>query len=199
MSMGSEEFSPFFNASFVSLRFFVLVFLAFLCFSPPFFIFSLVSYSPRGQGQTTANYCKNGEFHSDAACTDPVQNFLKQGVWSNESYSGVRKTRLFPKWETDFYTPPVLRGAALFDNSAPAVYKILFPKNPEFYTALALNRQKGQHLSARELYKHQSPTEGWFWQMFPPCVSSRAMRGNTVATVPFQLCLGCTNFLNVLS
>ena len=27
------------------------------------------------------------------------------------------------KWETDFYTPPVLRGAALFHNSAPAVYK----------------------------------------------------------------------------
>ena len=27
-------------------------------------------------------------------------------------------------WETDFYTPPVMEGAALFDNSAPAVYKI---------------------------------------------------------------------------
>ena len=26
-------------------------------------------------------------------------------------------------WETDFYTPPVLGGAALFDNSAPVVYK----------------------------------------------------------------------------
>ena len=26
-------------------------------------------------------------------------------------------------WETDFYTPQVLGGAALFDNSAPAVYK----------------------------------------------------------------------------
>ena len=24
-------------------------------------------------------------------------------------------------WETDLYTPPVLRGAALFVNSAPAV------------------------------------------------------------------------------
>ena len=28
-----------------------------------------------------------------------------------------------PTWETDFYTPPVLRGAAFFDSSAPAVYK----------------------------------------------------------------------------
>ena len=27
------------------------------------------------------------------------------------------------KWETDFYTPPVLGGAALLPFSAPAVYK----------------------------------------------------------------------------
>ena len=26
-------------------------------------------------------------------------------------------------WETDFYTPPLLRGAALLDSSAPAVHK----------------------------------------------------------------------------
>ena len=32
-------------------------------------------FSPNGQGQTTAIYCKNGEFHSDPLCTDPVQNF----------------------------------------------------------------------------------------------------------------------------
>ena len=31
--------------------------------------------------------------------------------------------QLVLRWETDFYTPPVLGGAALFDNSAPAVYK----------------------------------------------------------------------------
>ena len=29
--------------------------------------------------------------------------------------------------EADFYTPPVLRGAALFDNLAPAVYKNSVP------------------------------------------------------------------------
>ena len=29
--------------------------------------------------------------------------------------------------ETDFYTPPVLGGAAFFDNTAPAVYKIQGP------------------------------------------------------------------------
>ena len=30
-------------------------------------------------------------------------------------------------WETDFYTPPVLGGAALLPFSAPAVYKNLVP------------------------------------------------------------------------
>ena len=39
---------------------------------------SLFSASPKGQGQTTAIYCKNGEFHSDPVCTDPVQNFPKE-------------------------------------------------------------------------------------------------------------------------
>ena len=34
--------------------------------------------------------------------------------------------------------------------------KILCPKDPEFYTPLALNRQKGQHLPALEEYKNQS-------------------------------------------
>ena len=43
-------------------------------FSPFFTHFS--HFSPKGQGQTTAIYCKNGEFHSDPVCTDPVQNFL---------------------------------------------------------------------------------------------------------------------------
>ena len=30
-------------------------------------------------------------------------------------------------WETDFYTPQVLGGTAILDNSAPAVYKIQGP------------------------------------------------------------------------
>ena len=41
-------------------------------FSP---FFTHLSASTKGQGQTTAIYCKNGEFHSDPVCTDPVQNF----------------------------------------------------------------------------------------------------------------------------
>ena len=32
-------------------------------------------------------------------------------------------------WDTDFYTPPVLGGAALFDNSAAAVYKNPVPQH----------------------------------------------------------------------
>ena len=35
--------------------------------------------------------------------------------------------------------------------------KILCPKDPEFYTLLALNCQKGEHLPAPEVYKKQSP------------------------------------------
>ena len=44
-------------------------------FSPLLFLHAFFSASPKGQGQTTAIYCKNGEFHSDPVCTDPVQNF----------------------------------------------------------------------------------------------------------------------------
>ena len=56
-------------------------------FSPFFAHFSPFSthFSPfsKGQGQTTAIYCQNGEcqngeFHSDPVCTDPVQNFPNQ-------------------------------------------------------------------------------------------------------------------------
>ena len=61
------------------------------------------------------------------------------------------------KWETDFYIPPVPGGAALLLFSAPAVYKILCPKDPDFYIPLALKRAKGQHLPALEVYKNQSP------------------------------------------
>ena len=38
--------------------------------------------------------------------------------------------------------------------------KILCPKDPEFYTPLALNCQEGQHLPALEVYKNQSPMFG---------------------------------------
>ena len=41
--------------------------------------------------------------------------------------------------------------------SAPAVYKIRCPKDPDFYTPLALKMAKGQHLPALEVYKNQSP------------------------------------------
>ena len=67
--MGSEEFSPFFFVS----RFSSL----FRFFSYFFHFSSVFSYCPRGKGQTTAIYCKNGEFHSDPVCTDPVRNFPK--------------------------------------------------------------------------------------------------------------------------
>ena len=62
----------------------------------------------------------------------------------------------------------MLGGAALFDNSAAAVYKILCPKEPEFYTPLALNCQKGQHLPALEVYRNQSPIFGDGFKSFIP-------------------------------
>ena len=63
--MGSEWFSPF------SMHF--CPFSTFFTHFSPFS--SLFSASPKGQGQTKAIYCKNGEFSSDPVCTDPVQNF----------------------------------------------------------------------------------------------------------------------------
>ena len=50
-------------------------------------------------------------------------------VIANQQVRAIQNRRV-PKslvWETDFYTPPVLGGAALFDNSAPAVYKTQGP------------------------------------------------------------------------
>ena len=64
------------------------------------------------------------------------------------------------KWETDFYTPPVLGGAALLPFSAPAVYKNRVLRAQDFYTPLVLKTAKGQHLPALEVYKNQSPRKG---------------------------------------
>ena len=58
----------------VIFPFFYAVFRFFTHFFVFFRFSSLLSSSPEGQGQTTAIYCKNGEFHSDPVCTDPVQN-----------------------------------------------------------------------------------------------------------------------------
>ena len=60
-------------------------------------------------------------------------------------------------WETDFYTPPVLGGAALWPFPAPAVYKNRVLRAQDFYTPLALKTAKGLHLPALEVYKNQSP------------------------------------------
>ena len=62
--MGSEEFSHFCSFFFAFLRFFR--------FSSLFFAFLRFLLE---QGQTTAIYWGNGEFHSDPVCTDPVRNF----------------------------------------------------------------------------------------------------------------------------
>ena len=63
------------------------------CFTHFFPFSSLFSASPEGQGQTTAIYCKNGEFHSNPICTDPVQNFpmvFQKGACSPGTKTGNR-------------------------------------------------------------------------------------------------------------
>ena len=39
--------------------------------------------------------------------------------------------------------------------------KVLYPKDPDFYTPLALKMAKGQRLPALEVYKNQSPNIGY--------------------------------------
>ena len=53
----------------------VCVFFFFSLFFFAFFFFFRFSPILLGQGQATAIYWENGEFHSDPVCTDPVQNF----------------------------------------------------------------------------------------------------------------------------
>ena len=73
MCLWPSGFFSFFFHFFVLFRF-SSFFFVFLRFSSLFF------HSARGQGRTTAIYCKNGEFHSDPVCTDPVRNFLILGL-----------------------------------------------------------------------------------------------------------------------
>ena len=66
--MGLEGISP--------LLCFSSLFCAFLSFFAAFlrFAFLLITLE---QGQITAIYWKNGEFHSNPVCTGPVENFPK--------------------------------------------------------------------------------------------------------------------------
>ena len=92
-----------------SLLFFFFSFFSFLFFHSYFYLFffvfrlygiflllflrfsSLSSHSPRGHGQATAIYCKNGEFHSDPVCTDRVQNFPITGFVLRENKRGRKE------------------------------------------------------------------------------------------------------------
>ena len=58
-----------------------------------------------------------------------VKEFLQTDfrAYFAEDFSGDFSLEKGRRWETDFYTPPVLGGAALFDNSAPAMYKTSVP------------------------------------------------------------------------
>ena len=71
-------FSFFVHFLFVFLRFF------FFRFSSLFFAFFPILLE---QGQTTAIYWENGEFHSDPVCTDPVRNFPIHGNQDRNSWA----------------------------------------------------------------------------------------------------------------
>ena len=64
-------------------------------------------------------------------------------------------------WETDFYTPQVLGGAALLTIQHQRCIKFRVLRGGNFYTPLPLNCQKGQRLAALEVYKNQSPNMDW--------------------------------------
>ena len=70
----------------------ILFFLVFWGKFPLFFL--LFSLLLLGQGQTTANYWKHGELHSNPICTDPAQNLgvgCKFGsAWSLSRFSCVQ-------------------------------------------------------------------------------------------------------------
>ena len=68
--MGSDEFSHFFRVFFVFLRFFVSFF-AFLRFSSFFFVFLRFPLIVRGHGETTAIYCKIGNFNPTPSAATP--------------------------------------------------------------------------------------------------------------------------------
>ena len=73
--MGSDKVSHF--CLFVFLFFFDFSFFSFFCSSSLFFAFLLKDK------ETTAIYCRDGEFHSDPVCTDPVQPDLN---WADFSF-----------------------------------------------------------------------------------------------------------------
>ena len=60
------------------------------------------------------------------------------------------------------------------------------PKDPDFYTLLALKTAKGQRLAALEVYKNQSP-KPWDNQPFVPGPSGRWPEQKVYVYVPFFL------------
>ena len=79
-------------------------------------------------------------------------------------------------WETDFYTPPVPRGASLLTVQHQQCIKIVLPKDPELYAPLALNVKKGstsQHWSCVKI-SLPSRAVGELWAADP----SKCPRGH---------------------
>ena len=75
-------------------------------------------------------FCEQGAGHREET-TGRRGRFCRRAVLANvpstPKFLQYKKNSCEELWETDFYTPPMLGGVALFDNSAAAVYKNTVP------------------------------------------------------------------------
>ena len=156
--MGSEEF-PRFSFFFVRFSSFFSFFSLFFVFFIFFFIF-LFSWRTR---EPTAIYCKNGEFHSDPVCTDPVQNFPTLAKFL--SILGLsRSFGDFPQWLFLFLvlsslqqgrkqcTPPTWKPSfVLFRGPRPLWYMPFFPAGHALFFFPGYRLRKGVFLPSKRL------------------------------------------------
>ena len=121
----------------------------------------------------TSTVCKNG-------CIIKGRAQKRQPSWR------FSEVRLFSRNSSDFEYGTLQIGRLIFIHlqcwevlpfcrfQRQWCIKILCPKDPDFYTPLALKKAKGQHLPALEVYKNQSPTNLVKSPMFTntPCKST---------------------------
>ena len=80
--------------------------------------------------------------------------------WPFRSESVFPEIGVVPRLLRFLYTSNAGTCCPLRRSQRQRCIKILCPKDPDFYTPLALKRAKWQHLPALEVYKNQSPNLG---------------------------------------
>ena len=125
------------------------------------------------------NFCTFPNLHLKSAnytsiCTSPVQMALGfQASGANSTSSRLLPRNPLKMWDSNPLSEPprtCVAGRLIFIHlqcwevmpfcrfQRQRCIKILCPKDPDFYTPLALKRAKGQHLPALEVYKNHSPS-----------------------------------------